>query len=94
MAVGVQVPVLDGILGIGIILQDRSGNAEEPSIVLAHERLEGGMVMPADALDEVGVFTSAGGTHMDLMPSQPSAFPQSIPVREGMRFRLIWTFVF
>jgi hypothetical protein len=47
---------------------------------LPHEGLERRMVMPADALDEVGVFTSAAGTHMDLMPDRPGAFPQTIQV--------------
>ena len=40
VAVGVQIRVLQRVLGVGVVVEDGPSDAKQPSIVLAHQRLE------------------------------------------------------
>ena len=70
-----EVSVLHASFRIRIVAQDGAGDAEQPSIVLAHERLEGGMVVAGNSMHELSVFEGGRGAHVYRMPGGGPAFP-------------------
>ena len=49
VAVGIEIGVLQRVLRLGVVPEDRARDAEQPAVVAAHQRLERCMVAGGDA---------------------------------------------
>ena len=66
MAVGLDVRLLDGVLGVGVVAQDGARGAEQPLVVAPHQDLEQRLVAAADPRDYVFVGQGAVVSHLSI----------------------------
>jgi hypothetical protein len=53
--VRLEIRVLHGVFRLGVVLEDRARDAEEPAVVSPHQPLESGVIVRRDAVDELDV---------------------------------------
>src|SRR6185295_1815678 len=60
VAIGFQVGVLERVFGLGIVLENRAGDAKELAVVLPHHGFESGLIVASDTRRKLAVVDYRG----------------------------------
>src|SRR4030095_1430314 len=85
VAIGLEVGLLQGVLGFGRVLEDRAGDAKQAAVVPPHQDFEGRVLVPRDALDEPYVVEGAESGESGRAGLYAHWEPHSLPPRDAGR---------
>jgi hypothetical protein len=61
VAISVEVGILERIFCLGVVLENRPGDAEQLAVVTAHQNFESSLIVARNTRNELGVVDCGGG---------------------------------